>query len=149
MTPPPPPVSGNQGDARSHQQSTIYKMVMTPIILISFIVSLTYVDFRHSVNRAHFHADTNERRTPHWLHRVLYRYRRYEYVAVDEQGKLLERNADGHYHSKQRKLMKMETAEAFEIRNTVLIILGMISVAILWGTWRILSWTIAVMGFNR
>lgn len=118
---------------------------MTPIIFISFIVSLTYVDFRHSSDRAHYHADMDDSRMPRWLHRVLYRHRRYEYVPVDKDGKPLQRNADSHYHSKQRKLMKMEAAQAFEIRNTVLIILGFIAMTVLWGVWKILCWALSVM----
>lgn len=128
------------------------QLIMTPIIFTSFIVSLTLVDFRHSANRAHYHADnTRTSRLPDWLHHIIYSYRRYEYVPVDEKGRPLGEKASGDlfYHSKQRKLMKMEVAEAFEIRSTVLVVLALLSLCVLWAVWKAVGWGIYLLGVFR
>ncbi|KAL2128937.1 hypothetical protein VTI74DRAFT_8461 [Chaetomium olivicolor] len=186
---PPAPVSPNQGDAgRPKEPSAIYKLVMTPIIFTSFLLSLILVDLRHSALRAHYHAEqppthTRPRRIPAWLHRILYRYQPYQYVVVDENGRPIPAStspaaggirrigssgssgsSDGlsssvqtpavspgspgsigqggedYYHSKQRKLMKMEAAEAFEIRGSVLAALGVVSLLGMWVVWRVAGW---------
>ncbi|KXX79765.1 hypothetical protein MMYC01_202828 [Madurella mycetomatis] len=140
MATPPVPISPNQGDAatrgrrRAWEESTIYRLIMTPLIFTSFLVSLVLVDLRHSVLRAHYHADANQHgRMPGWLHRVVYRYLPYRYdgdspsspsqsSSSSSSGAATKAEGDGrggHYHSKQRELMKMEAAEAFEIRGIV------------------------------
>jgi hypothetical protein len=125
---------------------------MTPIIFISFVVSLSLIDMRHSAQRSHYHADSHETRMPTWLHRIIYRYQRYRYVPVDENGKPVGKPVgDGkeYYHSHQRKLMRMEVAEAFEIRNSVVIALGLVSLGVLWGVWRLSIWGFRILGFTR
>ncbi|KAK3330236.1 hypothetical protein B0H66DRAFT_51792 [Apodospora peruviana] len=152
------PVSANRGDAPQVSpgaQSAFYKIIMTPIVFVSFLVSLTVVDFRYSVLRSHYHAEAQPvSRMPRWLHRLLYRYRQYQYLAVDEYGRPLggtdESSGGGggrhwYYHSKQRKLVKMEAADAFEIRSTVLVFLGLLALCLAWGAWCALSWGLAVM----
>lgn len=147
---------------------------MTPIIFISFLVSLALVDIRHSALRAHYHADDPaQQRLPHWLHRIMYRYRGYRYdVVVDGQGDgrsvgegqgqvdggdddgsgrvRMRRQESGkggeeYYHSKQRKLMKMEAAEAFEIRGWVTVALGLVSLGMVWVAWRVASWVVRML----
>src|SRR5437016_3415661 len=115
---------------------------MTPVIFISFVVSLSLVDLRHSANRSNYHAEPEASRLPRWLHRIIYRYRRYEYVPVGDHVRPVGERAesDSFYHSKQRKLMKMEAAEAFEIRSTVLVILALVSLCVLWGFWSMATW---------
>lgn len=130
---------------------------MTPIIFISFIVSLSLVDMRHSAQRSHYHAEAHSR-LPHWLHKIIFRYQRYRYVAVDENGRPTGEPADNPdqqcYHSHQRKLMRMEVAEAFEIRRSVLVALALLSLGITWGVWKALSWMFrwmfrCLLGFIR
>lgn len=112
---------------------------MTPVIFITFLVSLTLVDYRYSVVRSHYHADTPSR-LPAWLHRIIYRYQPYQYVVVDDRGNPTGQRADPRYlHSEQRKLMKMEVVDAFEIRSTVLVALGLLSLGFIWVFWRIAS----------
>lgn len=129
----------------------VSQLVMTPIIFISFVVSLALIDLRHSASRAHYHAEQEDSRLPRWLHRLIYRYQPYQYVPVDERGNPLVGKTGGHqyYHSKQRKLMKMEVDDAFEIRNRVLVVLGLLSLCILWGAWRLLSWLLQSLGLIR
>lgn len=150
MSAPPVSVSGNHGHGGRPQQSTIYKLVVTPVVFISFVISLTLVDFRHSVSRSHFHAESGDSRLPVWLHRVVYRYQRYQYVPVGEDGRRLPQpetaNQHLYYHSKQRKLMKMEADEAFEIRNIVLVAMALVGVCIMWALWRVLWWGLFVVG---
>ncbi|KAL2018934.1 hypothetical protein VTK56DRAFT_10228 [Thermocarpiscus australiensis] len=179
---PPVAAAANQGDARAREPSAIYKLVMTPLLFISFVVSLALVDLRNSARRAHYHPDPDpdpdrarhhhhhhhHSRLPAWLHRIVYRYLPYDYVAVDERGRPwggrrearrkptpgsgegredadADGDGDGYYHSKQRKLMKMEAAEAFEIRGWVMAILGLLSMAVLWGLWRVVCWGLGVV----
>jgi hypothetical protein len=130
---------------------------MTPLLFTSFLLSLLLVDLRHSALRSHYHADaTQPSRMPGWLHRIVYRYRRYRYVAVDDRaqagtptpspgspgspgmGGVAE--AEDYYHSKQRKLMKMEAEEAFEMRGVVVVVLGLVSFGVLWAVWRAVEW---------
>lgn len=133
------------------RQSVIQKYVVTPLILISFLVSLTLVDYRHSANRSHYHADPRESRIPQWLHRILYRYRKYQYVPVDDKGRPLGESANNeeYYHSYQRKLLRMEVDEAFEIRSTVLVALSLISLLVLWGFYKVIAWGLVLVGWTR
>ncbi|KAL1841506.1 hypothetical protein VTJ49DRAFT_6997 [Mycothermus thermophilus] len=154
---PPVPVSPNQGDARQPRaQTAVYKLIMTPVIFISFLVSLALVDLRYSALRAHYHPDDQHRgRMPAWLHRIIYRYRPYRYQAVDDKGRPAERTpmspssppgsgrqAEDYYHSKQRKLMKMEAEEAFEMRGIVVVVLGLVSLGAVWAVWKVLAWIV-------
>ncbi|KAK0730525.1 hypothetical protein B0H67DRAFT_36421 [Lasiosphaeris hirsuta] len=152
MSAPPVPVSGNQGDGGRPRQSPIYKLVVTPVVFISFVISLALVDFRHSVSRSHYHADPGHSRLPRWLHRLVYRYQRYQYVPVDENGRRLAQpeTTDQHsyYHSKQRKLMKMAADEAFEIRNIVLAATALVTACIICALWRVLCWVLSVVGLT-
>ncbi|KAK0729396.1 hypothetical protein B0T21DRAFT_385463 [Apiosordaria backusii] len=144
----------NQGDVKIGDQSSLYKVIMTPIIFTSFLISLFLVDTRNSALRRHYHASDSESRMPQWLHRILYKYKRYEYVAVDENGKPFPlsnpqtpatspgQEKEDYYHSKQKKLMKMEVAEAFETRSSVVFLLAVTGVVFLWGTWKAASWAI-------
>ncbi|KAK4180398.1 hypothetical protein QBC36DRAFT_30618 [Triangularia setosa] len=142
----------NQGDIKIGDKPSFYKVIMTPIIFTSFLISLFLVDTRNSALRRHYHASDTESRMPEWLHRIVYRYKRYEYVAVDENGKPFpisnpqtpatspKQEKEDYYHSKQKKLMKMEVAEAFETRSSVIVLLVVLGVAVLWGTWKAASW---------
>lgn len=110
---------------------------MTPVIFVTFVVSLTLVDYRYSAMRSQYHAEPPSR-LPAWIHRLVYRYQPYQYVLVDENRQPTGQRADPRYlHSKQRKLMKMEVVDAFEIRSTVLVILGLLSLALIWGVWQV------------
>ncbi|KAK4197764.1 hypothetical protein QBC40DRAFT_284987 [Triangularia verruculosa] len=147
----------NQGDVKIGDQSSLYKIIMTPIIFTTFLISLFLVDTRNSALRRHYHASDSKSRLPEWLHRILYRYKRYEYVAVDENGKPFPisnpqtpatspgQEKEDFYHSKQKKLMKMEVAEAFEMRNSVVVLFGVLGVVMLWGFWKLASWVIGVL----
>lgn len=118
---------------------------MTPVIFVSFLFSLAWVDFRYSLMRSHSHSETPSR-MPRWLHRLLYREAPYQYVRVDASGPNAitssekEEGKRWHYHTKQRKLMKMEVEDAFQIRGSVLVVLGLVAALGTFATWRIGSW---------
>ncbi|EAA34688.1 hypothetical protein GE21DRAFT_1051 [Neurospora crassa] len=143
MSNPPVPVSGNRGDAKPdiRRQSALYKVVMTPIIFVSFVISLAIVDLKYTMHRSHYHAERRPSRLPPWLHRIVYKYRPYHYTAVDENGKPVE-NMDGYYHSKQRKLMAMEADDAFQMRRTVVASLVLAGMVAIWGAWWTLRWVL-------
>ncbi|KAL2269935.1 hypothetical protein VTJ83DRAFT_2119 [Remersonia thermophila] len=152
---PPIAVSPNQGDARRPPaQSAVHKLIMTPVIFVTFLVSLALVDLRYSVLRAHYHPDDQPHgRMPAWLHRIIYRYRPYRYQNVNDKGRPVGktpaspssppwsgRQGEDYYHSKQRKLMKMEAEEAFEMRGTVVVVLGVVSLTVAWAAWKMVAW---------
>ncbi|KAH6845198.1 hypothetical protein B0I37DRAFT_178725 [Chaetomium sp. MPI-CAGE-AT-0009] len=168
MSAPPVPVSANRGDApRPREPSTLYKLIMTPLLFTTFLISLALVDLRHSALRAHYHADNNNNnadgtsgasRLPPWLHRIIYRYRPYRYGVGDaagrpaspgdsgDSGKGGDGDGEGYYHSKQRELMRMEAEEAFEMRGVVVVVLGLVSVAVGWAVWKVVWWGLGVVG---
>jgi len=116
---------------------------MTPVVLVSFLVSLAWVDFRYTLMRSHTHSDEDPRGMPRWLHHVLYRPQPYRYVLVKGEKEKVVRDADGntfHYHSKQKKLLRMEAEDAFQVRWIVVAILGGIIASAAWGSWIVVSW---------
>lgn len=114
---------------------------MTPIIFVTFLASLVLVDLSYSIKRSHLHPEEYSSRLPHWLHRIIYRYQPYQYVQVDRDGNPIRDSAyQGFYHSKQRKLMKMEVDDAFQIRGTVLFVMGILAMISAWSLWRLATW---------
>ncbi|KAK0754015.1 hypothetical protein B0T18DRAFT_312952 [Schizothecium vesticola] len=150
------PVSGNAGDAGPARQSTLYKLIITPLIFVSFLISLTIIDLRHSARRAHFHSDHQPERPgtsrfPLWLHRIIYHRRQDAPPSTDEHTPPVTPwdgagDRDGYYHSKQRELMKMMADEAFEIRSAVLMALVVGGLGVLVGVWKAVGWGVGVWG---
>jgi len=122
---------------------------VTPVIFVTFLVSLVLVDLRYSVERSHLHPDDYSSRLPHWLHRIIYRYQPYQYVRLDKNGNPTGQRAyDGFYHSKQRKLMKMEVDDAFQIRRTVLFVMGLLIMLAVWGLWHLSAWVLRLARYR-
>ncbi|OAA64077.1 hypothetical protein ISF_04786 [Cordyceps fumosorosea ARSEF 2679] len=111
------------------EPGTLYKLFMTPIYFVSFLVSLTLVDIHYTQLRMHTHAESRSR-LPSWLHDIL--YSRYSYQ--DSQWKPSDVTEPWHYHSKQKKLMRMEAEDAFRLRGTVIAGLAGLAVAAAAGT---------------
>ena len=61
-------------------------------------------------------------------------------IRVDDIRNHDDDDGERYYHSKQRQLMKMEVTDAFEVRSTVLVVLGSIGLAFSWGLWRAGLW---------
>ncbi|KAF5663969.1 hypothetical protein FHETE_7276 [Fusarium heterosporum] len=107
---PPPENAGNQ-------PSTLYSLIMTPVNITVFLFSLLLVDFRYTAGRNNFY-DTGTRQSrwiPRWL---LQPYQHIGHADHDAHGRW-------HYHSKQKKLMRMEADEAFQMRSTVLVFMAL------------------------
>lgn len=149
MKPTNVPVAPNQGEAP--KQSLLHKLILTPAIFVSFLISLVIVDIRYTIMRSHFHPEDYTTRLPRWLHRLLYSYQPYQYVRVGKDGKPT-KDQSGHeffYHSKQKKLMKMEVDDAFQIRGTVLAVLGILGLVAVWCSWRVSTWIFRTFGLWR
>lgn len=105
---------------------------MTPVNLISFVLGLWLVDLRYRLRRARDHP-----RPPassafsSWV----WRPRR---EKAEE---------PFYYHSKQKKLMRMEASEAFRLRNRVIVALALAALSVLWATsWAtrcVVAWLVA------
>lgn len=103
-----------------------------------------------------------------WLHRLIYRHQPYRYdkerpgtsaatspavtpgLSPGTPGtpgsyRSKGEEAEDYYHSKQRKLMRMEAEEAFEMRGMVVVVLGVLSTGVMWGAWRAISWGLGVL----
>lgn len=121
---------------------------MTPVIFVSFLASLAWVDFRYTLMRSHSHSDATSR-MPRWLHTLLYRDTPYQYVRVDRSKLDAPTTGDDgtkwYYHTKQRKLMRMEAEDAFRIRGSVLVVLGLLALLSTWVLWQVSCCLWAIM----
>ncbi|KAI0176165.1 hypothetical protein GGR52DRAFT_347978 [Hypoxylon sp. FL1284] len=124
---------------------------MTPINFITFILSLYLVDSHYHDRRMQEHSERYGRLPswplPSWLDRLLFRPQPYGWVGrqvttstttttttTTPNGARPER---WYYHTKQKKLMKMEAADAFELRRPVLLVLAAVAVGATWALWRL------------
>ncbi|KAI1756678.1 hypothetical protein F4782DRAFT_483642 [Xylaria castorea] len=152
------PVLGARVGEKVKWQSKIFNAVVTPLYFVTFLVSLYLIDNQYRAQRHHQH-EANERP---WLHRFLYRPRSSPYDWVDKsspqsadtthrQG-ASNKNADDvprptkeaggawYYHTKQKKLFKLEAADAFALRDSVLFALCFLVVSVGWVLWRMVIW---------
>jgi hypothetical protein len=116
---------------------------MTPIVLISFLISLAWVDYRYTLMRSHTHSEDDPSRLPNWLHTLLYRPQPQHYVRVKTEGEGVVEDENGnrfYYHSNQKKLLRMEAEDAFQMRWVVVTLLGSIMAGVVWGAWLLISW---------
>lgn len=93
---------------------------------------------------------------PAWLHSLFYRRQPYHYVLVkgaDGQPADTDHsyttakttkasNKHDYYHSMQRKLLKMESDEAFRIRTTVLWVMGFAAAGSAWMATSFVRWIV-------
>lgn len=109
---------------------------MTPIIFVSFLVSLAWVDLRYSIQRSQNRSNSGRS----WLHHLIYRETASSASQANGRARSSGGPQDGHYHSKQKKLAKMEMADAFEIRGTVVAVLLVLSASTGVGMWVAGRW---------
>ncbi|KAI0548294.1 hypothetical protein F4679DRAFT_325514 [Xylaria curta] len=145
-------------------QSKIYNAVVTPINFVTFIVSLYLIDNQYRAQR-YFQHEADETL---WLHRLFSRQRSSPYDRVDNyQGQPSSPSANAthrngtsnkhaddvprpakeagdawYYHTKQKKLFKLEAADAFALRNLVLLALCFLIVSVGWVLWWVVVWLI-------
>ncbi|KAF4976935.1 hypothetical protein FZEAL_6470 [Fusarium zealandicum] len=110
---------------------------MTPINITVFLLSLLLVDMRHTLGRIdrYGYSDRQARgsESSGWVSRWF--GQPYQHIGHTD------RDAYGrwHYHSKQKKLMKMEAEEAFQMRGTVLVLLAVVVVMGTSAAWYLTS----------
>jgi hypothetical protein len=113
--------------------------IMTPINFISFLVSLYLVDYHYRNKREHFHENGQKgNRLRDWLHQLIFRPQPYAWIGGASPAPPNQAGRNWYYHTKQKKLMKMEAAEAFEMRGSVLMVLVILAFGAVWGLSRLL-----------
>ena len=117
---------------------------MTPVICITFLLSLAVVDWRNTAKRSQYHADDPPLSwMPRWLRGIFY----HETQPAGEQDQSERDQATTssqlYYHSKQRKLMRMEAAEAFEMRGWVVVVLGLSTAFVCLAMYRVALWVLS------
>jgi hypothetical protein len=117
--PPPPP-------------GRLYTAIMTPVTLVSFLISLALVDARYAASRptyphhqqhapAHAHPSLETGESSPALPRPGGRRRN-----ADQDG------SETYLHTRQRKMLRLEAEDAFRVRGAVV---GVLGVMVLLGVW--------------
>ncbi|KAI0135397.1 hypothetical protein F4814DRAFT_400926 [Daldinia grandis] len=143
-------------EAGGAKQSSLYQVIqaiMTPVHFISFLLSLYLVDCHYHDKRIQEHSERYSRLPawllPSWLDRLLFSPHPYGWVDRKKQGAApgsAGNKERWYYHTKQKKLMKMETADAFEMQRTVLLGLGVVGLFAVWVVWRLSAGALAWFG---
>ncbi|PQE12680.1 ATP phosphoribosyltransferase protein [Rutstroemia sp. NJR-2017a BBW] len=113
------------------KESAIVKLLVTPVTFISFLISLFLIDSHNNSLRFHQHSSsyrppkTLYGRSKAFIHNLVFKPQPYTYIRSpyrEPPPGREERREDEpwHWHTKQRKMMKMEVSDAFEVRHTVL-----------------------------
>ncbi|KAI8960940.1 hypothetical protein F5Y11DRAFT_328253 [Daldinia sp. FL1419] len=137
--------------------SSLYQAIMTPVHFVSFLLSLYLVDCHYHDKRIQEHSERYSQipawLLPSWLDRLLFSPHPYGWVDRKKQGAAPNSTGSGerwYYHTKQKKLMKMETVDAFEMQRTVLLGLGVVVLFAIWVFWRlsaeVLAWLSSRVG---
>ncbi|KAI8724785.1 hypothetical protein NCS52_00048200 [Fusarium sp. LHS14.1] len=126
-----PPRDANSGE----QPSTLYSLIMTPINITVFLLSLFLVDLRYTQGRINRYGDGDNGagRSSRWIARWF--SQPYQHIGHTDH----DAHGSWHYHSKQKKLMKMEAEEAFQMRSHVLVLLAVMVVLGMSAAWYLTS----------
>ncbi|KAI1367997.1 hypothetical protein F5Y08DRAFT_296918 [Xylaria arbuscula] len=141
-------------------QSKIYQAIATPVNFITFLISLYLIDSHNRAQRYHqpeSKASGTNQRT--WLHKLFHQQTSSPYDWVNSyQEASLPRSAhaapprhgargekDGEagnwfYRTKQKKLLRAEAANAFAMRDSVLLAMGTLAIFVLWVLWQVVKW---------
>ncbi|KAI6093678.1 hypothetical protein F4821DRAFT_252680 [Hypoxylon rubiginosum] len=139
-----------RAEASEERQSSLYQAIMTPINFISFILSLYLVDSHYHVKRMQEHSERYGRipswLLPSWLDRLLFRPQPYGWVGQKStNGPNSAKPERWYFHTKQRKLMRLEAADAFEMRRPVILTMSVVAICAIWAFWRlsqgVLAWS--------
>ncbi|KAK8095780.1 hypothetical protein PG999_013802 [Apiospora kogelbergensis] len=123
---------------------------MTPINLISFILGLWLVDLKYWYQREHGRphaAASSSWYAPAWFWKPR-RRQPYDWVGGAGPTPVRKQNNDRfYYHTKQKKLMRMEADEALRLRNGVIVGMVLVALFVLWATsWvtrSLVAWLVA------
>jgi len=133
------------------REGAVAKWIIAPLTFLSFILSLALIDNQNQATRAASHQErrpTQGRLSLFW--RLLYGDEQgpYAYVRSPSEG------AEGrdpavkgggekegwYFHTKQKKLMKMEASDAFRIHKRVALGMILVSALIAWLNWVFLKY---------
>jgi len=128
------------------KQTAVTRFFTAPLTFLSFLISLALIDYQNQTLRARSHPppvpSTIFGRVKAIVHMLLYRPQSNPYAYVrspDARGKNGEESKENeqpwHWNTKQRKMIRMEVVDAFEIRQWV--VAGLALGALVLGT---LAW---------
>ncbi|KAI1385020.1 uncharacterized protein F4822DRAFT_417045 [Hypoxylon trugodes] len=143
--------TASRPEASRGKQSSILQAVLTPIHFLSFLLSLYLIDCHYHDKRMQENSERYSRLPswllPAWLDRILFRQHPQPYGWVDKTKPGTsaptrvptngERKERWYFHTKQKKLMKMEAADAFELQRAILLGLLVVVVCATWMLWRL------------
>ncbi|KAI0890083.1 uncharacterized protein GGS22DRAFT_149956 [Annulohypoxylon maeteangense] len=135
--------TASHSEVNRGKQSRIFQAILTPFHFVSFLLSLYLIDCYYHDKRIQEHSEQYNRLPswvlPSWLERRLFSPQ--PYVWVDRKKRETSRAGTNqtrwYYHTKQRELMKMEAADAFEIQRSILVGLCFVLLLSLWLLWRL------------
>ncbi|KAI1107555.1 hypothetical protein F4804DRAFT_163565 [Jackrogersella minutella] len=130
--------TASRPDASRETKSSVFQTVMTPVYVVTFFLSLYFVDYQYNDKRIQEHSEKYSR-LPYILDRTIFSPRPYRWVDRKNSGSLSSAGNEErwYYHTKQKKLMKMEAADAFEIQRSVLLGLGTVILCGTLAVWRL------------
>ncbi|KAI1208080.1 uncharacterized protein F4807DRAFT_164564 [Annulohypoxylon truncatum] len=143
--------TASRSEASGGKRSSVFQAILTPIHFVSFLLSLYLVDCHYHAKRIQEHSEQYNRlpswASPSWLDRIVFSPQPYGWV--DRKRRESQRAGPNeerwYYHTKQKKLMKMEAADAFELQRSILLGLCAVVLFSLWVLWRLSakfwSWT--------
>ncbi|KAG9229017.1 hypothetical protein BJ875DRAFT_388228 [Amylocarpus encephaloides] len=144
------------------RESSISRLIITPLTFVSFLLSLALIDSHNSSLRSSLRPSPISNTPPslfcktrNFLHGIVFREvdgrGPYAYVKAPVVGGCKDgrerKEREWYYHSKQRHIMKAEFEDAFQMRNSVAVgilavVLGAFYAVVMVGRW-VLGW---VMG---
>ncbi|RFU26173.1 hypothetical protein B7463_g10174, partial [Scytalidium lignicola] len=145
-------------EASIAKESAIAKWIIAPLTFLSFLFSLAIIDTQNQAARTASHrgqrpSDSGVGLSLFW--RLLYGDTHGPYAYVRSPAERSEgrdaaaaagKNDGGaekegwYFHTKQRKLMKMEVSDAFRIRKRVALGMILVSVVMAWLNWVLLRY---------
>ncbi|CAG8978396.1 hypothetical protein HYALB_00009982 [Hymenoscyphus albidus] len=137
------------GAGAGGKEGVVVRFILAPLAFLSFILSLALVDSRNTYFRtsspSSSHPPSRIQSVKGFFHALVFRRREgpYEYVGrergrgdggVEKKGKGKEKGkGEWYWHTKQRKMMKRELDDAFEMRNGVAVALVFGGLSVLLG----------------
>ncbi|KAH8675686.1 hypothetical protein BX600DRAFT_453305 [Xylariales sp. PMI_506] len=108
---------------------------MTPINFVSFLLALQVVEGGYERRREYPFVERGGRWSLAWLHGLLYK--------PDMDAAASRHNEHWYYHSKQKKLMRMEASQAMKMRKKIVLGLAIAALAVVWIISRVVAgiWT--------
>ncbi|RDW68558.1 hypothetical protein BP5796_09215 [Coleophoma crateriformis] len=132
------------------KESVIARLLIAPLAFISFLISLSLIDSRNTSRRTS--ASSRAPDSNSLLARLLFKPVPPTTTTPGSprspsprKEKPSDRDWESHYHTLQKKLMKMEVADAFEIRKWVLAAMLAAAAVLGVGAWVVLGWVVEVV----